>query len=68
MGKRVVIMGYNTAINMGQLGMCEPGVVVKTGHVNINDGFKNKLKKNQSIRIKKSFWAKPKRRQASLYV
>ena len=40
-------------------------VVIATGHVYFYDGFKNELKKNQSIWIKKLFLAKPKRGPAS---
>jgi len=50
---------------MGQLEKCEPSVVVATSHVYLNNGFKNKLKKNQSIQIKKSFRARPKGGPAS---
>ncbi len=58
-------MGYNTTINTGKLGICQPSVLVATGHVYLNDGFKNKLKKSQPRQIKKSFRAKPKRGPAS---
>jgi len=40
---------------MGQVGICEPSVVVATGHLYLNNGFKNKLKKNQPIQIKSNF-------------
>jgi len=34
---------------MGKVGLCEPNVVVATGHVYLNDGFKNKLNRAQYL-------------------
>jgi len=40
---------------MGQVGIFEPSLFVATDHLYLNNGFKNKLKKNQPIQIKSNF-------------
>lgn len=47
-------ININSTIDTGLLVTCEPSAVVATGHVCLNDGFKNKLNRNQSIQIKKA--------------